>query len=196
MSLGFLKPVLAAKGRFVATTRRSKRFGLFNVVIELSAILRAGMTILPAGHRQNRDQNWRYTLIADRMELFAAIGHAFGRCVDGASSWSFGFWRFAVGTHGVGKFSSRHQDGCRMVSEKRTRLCHRNFQCWFERRRDPRASGRSAGAYRGLMVGNWQFVLTGAFRIDLWLICWFWLYKRPAKLHPRKTFQGGIRLHP
>ena len=51
---------------------------------------------------------------------FAAIGHAFGH-----HTWSFGFWRAALGLSEAGNFPGGQQDHRRVVSQKGARVRHR-----------------------------------------------------------------------
>ena len=119
----------------------------------------------------------------------AAIGHAFGH-----HTWSFGFWRAALGVTEAGNFPAANK----AVAE------------WFPKKERAFATGLyNSGANIGSIVApltvpyianawgwEWAFILTGVIGLT-WLAFWYALYASPAaKLQSGKLSPGGIRLHP
>jgi MFS transporter, ACS family, hexuronate transporter len=113
----------------------------------------------------------------------AAIGHAFGH-----HTWSFGFWRAALGLTEAGNFPAANK----CVAE------------WFPKKERAFATGLyNSGANIGAIVApltvpyiashwrwEWAFVLTGLVGL-LWLVFWYPLYGSPAqKLNEGKLSQA------
>ncbi|MES1196827.1 MAG: MFS transporter, partial [Steroidobacter sp.] len=113
----------------------------------------------------------------------AAIGHAFGQ-----HTWSFGFWRAALGVSEAGNFPAANKT----VAE------------WFPRKERAFATGLyNSGANVGSIVApltvpyiasvwGWEsaFVLTGVVGL-IWLVFWYLLYASPlSKLQSRHLAQA------
>jgi ACS family hexuronate transporter-like MFS transporter len=114
---------------------------------------------------------------------FAAIGHAFGH-----HTWSFGFWRAALGVTEAGNFPAANK----AVAE------------WFPKKERAFATGLyNSGANVGAIVApltvpyiakalgwEWAFILTGVVGFT-WLGFWYKLYASPAaKLQSGKLSQA------
>jgi ACS family hexuronate transporter-like MFS transporter len=110
---------------------------------------------------------------------FAAIGHAFGH-----HTWSFGFWRAALGVTEAGNFPAANK----AIAE------------WFPKKERALATGiYNSGANVGAIVApltvpyiadawgwEWAFILTGVVGFT-WLAFWYLLYASPtAKLQSGK----------
>ena len=152
-----------------------------------SSPTRLGM--LPAGRiidKVGTKKGYAYSLIG---WSFAAMGHAFGH-----HTWSFGFWRAALGVTESGNFPAANKTMAEWFPEKGTRLCHRPLQFRRQRRGHRRAARVPYIADRlGLGMGLYHHRLVGL----LWLVFWYTMYDSPAaKLAKRRAFPSGIRLHP
>jgi len=102
----------------------------------------------------------------------AAIGHAFGH-----HTWSFGFWRAALGLTEAGNFPAATKTAAE----------------WFPRKERALATGiYNSGANVGSIVAplsvpyiasvwgwEWAFILTGAVGF-IWLVFWYLFYASPA----------------
>lgn len=174
--LGLLKPVLAAAGVFGAD-KADQELNYSTVVICFQLAYAIGM--LAAGRlidRVGTKSGYAYSLIGWSA---AAIGHAFGH-----HTWSFGFWRAALGFTEAGNFPA----------------ANKTMAEWFPKKERAFATGLyNSGANVGAIVAplcvpyiashwgwEWAFILTGAVGL-LWLIFWYRLYDTPtAKLESGK----------
>jgi MFS transporter, ACS family, hexuronate transporter len=173
--LGLLKPVLTATGVF--GDDKSSELNYSHVVIcfqfaYAAGLLLAGKLIDKVGTKPG----YAYSLIG---WSFAAIGHAFGH-----HTWSFGFWRAALGLSEAGNFPAANK----AVAE------------WFPKKERAFATGLyNSGANIGSIVApvtvpyiasawgwEWAFVLTGVIGF-IWLAFWYPLYASPAA-----KLQSGI----
>jgi MFS transporter, ACS family, hexuronate transporter len=176
--LGLLKPVLAAAGVFgddkVSELNYSRVVICFSIAYA-TGLLFAGKFIDKVGTKKG----YAWALIG---WSFAAIGHAFGH-----HTWSFGFWRAALGLSEAGNFPAANK----AVAE------------WFPKKERAFATGiYNSGANIGSIVApltvpyiamhwgwEWAFVLTGVVGL-IWLAFWYPLYGSPAaKLQSGKLSQ-------
>ncbi len=168
--LGLLKPVLSDRGVFGAD-KALQELNYSYVVICFQVAYAVGM--LAAGRlidRVGTKSGYAYSLLGWSM---AAIGHAFGH-----HTWSFGFWRAALGLSESGNFPAANKT----IAE------------WFPRKERAFATGLyNSGANVGAIVAplcvpqiaaawgwEWAFVLTGAIGL-IWLFFWFKMYASPAQ---------------
>ncbi|MBS0632579.1 MAG: MFS transporter [Verrucomicrobia bacterium] len=166
--LGLLKDTLAAKGVF-GTDKAAQELNYSDVVICFTTAYAVGMVL--AGRIIDwlgTKRGYAYSLIGWSL---AAIGHAFGH-----HTWSFGFWRAALGFSEAGNFPAANKT----IAE------------WFPRRERAFATGLyNSGANVGAIVApltvpyiaeawgwEWAFVLTGAVGL-IWLIFWYATYASP-----------------
>jgi ACS family hexuronate transporter-like MFS transporter len=167
--LGLLKPVLSADGVFGAT-KADQELNYANVVICFQLAYAIGMVF--AGRVIDwvgTKQGYAYSLIGWSI---AAIGHAFGH-----HTWSFGFWRAALGLTESGNFPAANKT----IAE------------WFPKKERALATGLyNSGANVGAIVAplcvpqiaaawgwEWAFILTGVVGL-LWLAFWYKMYDSPA----------------
>ncbi len=177
--LGLLKPVLTAAGVFgeeaVQELNYSRVVICFQVAYALG-MLAAGKIIDKVGTKSG----YAWSLIGWSV---AAIGHAFGH-----HTWSFGFWRAALGVTEAGNFPAANKT----IAE------------WFPKKERAFATGLyNSGANVGAIVApmcvpqiakawgwEWAFILTGVVGL-LWLVFWYALYASPAaKLQSGKLLQA------
>jgi len=149
--LGLLKPVLSEDGVFGAV-KADQELNYANVVICFQiayalGLLVAGKIIDKIGTKSG----YAYSLIGWSL---AAIGHAFGH-----HTWSFGFWRAALGVTEAGNFPAANKT----IAE------------WFPKKERAFATGLyNSGANVGAIVAplvvpfiakawgwEWAFILTG-----------------------------------
>jgi ACS family hexuronate transporter-like MFS transporter len=178
--LGLLKPVLSAAGVF-GEDKAGQELNYSNVVICFQFAYAAGMLL--AGRfidKVGTKKGYAYSLIG---WSFAAVGHAFGH-----HTWSFGFWRAALGITEAGNFPAANKT----IAE------------WFPKKERAFATGLyNSGANVGAIVAplvvpyiasawgwEWAFILTGAVGFS-WLAFWYTLYGSPAeKLQSGKLSQA------
>lgn len=167
--LGLLKPVLSAGGVFGADPA-GQELNYSTVVICFQVAYALGM--LAAGRLIDRVGTKRGYAFSLAGWSLAAIGHAFGH-----KTWSFGFWRAALGFTEAGNFPAANKT----VAE------------WFPRGERAFATGLyNSGANVGAIIAplavpaiaaswgwEWAFILTGAVGL-LWLVFWQRLYDTPA----------------
>lgn len=167
--LGLLKDTLAAKGIF-GVEKADQELNYSNVVICFTIAYAVGMVL--AGRIIDwlgTKRGYAYSLIGWSA---AAIGHAFGH-----HTWSFGFWRAALGFSEAGNFPAANKT----IAE------------WFPRKERAFATGLyNSGANVGAIVAplcvpdiaekwgwEWAFILTGAIGL-IWLFFWYATYGSPA----------------
>ena len=167
--LGLLKPVLSAAGVFGAD-KADQELNYSTVVICFQIAYALGM--LAAGKiidKVGTKSGYAWSLIG---WSFAAIGHAFGH-----HTWSFGFWRAALGVTEAGNFPAANKT----IAE------------WFPKKERAFATGLyNSGANVGAIVAplcvpqiakawgwEWAFILTGVVGFT-WLAFWYRLYDSPA----------------
>ncbi|HEU5123061.1 MAG TPA: MFS transporter [Verrucomicrobiae bacterium] len=167
--LGLLKPILSDVGVFGAD-KASQELNYAHVVICFQIAYAVGMLL--AGKfidKMGTKAGYAWALLG---WSFAAIGHAFGH-----HTWSFGFWRAALGLSEAGNFPAANK----AVAE------------WFPKKERAFATGLyNSGANIGSIVApltvpyiasawgwEWAFVLTGAVGL-IWLVFWYALYGSPA----------------
>jgi MFS transporter, ACS family, hexuronate transporter len=167
--LGLLKPVLSGEGVFGAD-KALQEDNYANVVICFQIAYAVGMVL--AGRLIDwlgTKSGYAYSLIGWSL---AAMGHAFGH-----HTWSFGFWRAALGFTEAGNFPAANK----AIAE------------WFPKKERAFATGLyNSGANVGAIVApltvpyiasawgwEWAFVLTGAVGL-LWLVFWYRNYESPA----------------
>lgn len=168
--LGLLKPVLSASGVFGAD-KAAQELNYSTVVICFQIAYAVGM--LAAGRfidRVGTKAGYAWSLIGWSV---AAIGHAFGH-----HTWSFGFWRAALGFTEAGNFPA----------------ANKTMAEWFPKKERAFATGLyNSGANVGAIVAplcvpqiaaawgwEWAFILTGAVGL-LWLAFWYRMYASPAE---------------
>jgi ACS family hexuronate transporter-like MFS transporter len=177
--LGLLKPVLSEVGVF-GPDKAVQELNYSRVVICFQIAYAVGM--LFAGKfidKIGTKSGYAWALVGWSI---AAIGHAFGH-----HTWSFGFWRAALGISESGNFPAANK----CVAE------------WFPKRERAFATGLyNSGANIGSIVApltvpyiakawgwEWAFILTGAIGLT-WLVFWYALYASPAaKLQSGKLSQ-------
>lgn len=167
--LGLLKDVLSANGVF-GTDKAGQELNYSTVVICFQVAYAIGMLL--AGRvidRVGTKSGYAYALIGWSA---AAIGHAFGH-----HTWSFGFWRAALGLAEAGNFPAANKT----IAE------------WFPKKERAFATGLyNSGANVGAIVApmsvpyiaewwgwEWAFILTGAVGL-IWIAFWYALYASPA----------------
>lgn len=167
--LGLLKPVLSADGVFGAD-KAAQELNYSTVVICFQFTYAIGMIF--AGRFIDwvgTKSGYAYSLIGWSV---AAIGHAFGH-----HTWSFGFWRAALGLTESGNFPA----------------ANKTMAEWFPKKERALATGLyNSGANVGAIVApitvpyiasawgwEWAFILTGAVGL-LWLVFWYRTYDSPA----------------
>ena len=177
--LGLLKPVLSAAGVFGAD-KADQELNYSTVVICFQIAYAAGL--LFAGKiidKVGTKSGYAWALIG---WSFAAIGHAFGH-----HTWSFGFWRAALGVTEAGNFPAANK----AIAE------------WFPKKERAFATGLyNSGANIGSIIApltvpyiakawgwEWAFILVGAVGLS-WLAFWYACYGSPAaKLQSGKLRQ-------
>ena len=177
--LGLLKQTLSDAGVF-GMDKGDQELNYSTVVICFQFAYAVGMLI--AGRFIDwvgTKAGYAYALIGWSM---AAIGHAFGH-----HTWSFGFWRAALGITEAGNFPAANKT----IAE------------WFPKKERAYATGLyNSGANVGAIVAplcvpyiasawgwEWAFILTGAVGLT-WLVFWYLLYASPAsKLQSRHLQQ-------
>lgn len=178
--LGLLNPILKAQGVFGADPA-AQEINYSTVVICFTLAYAIGMVL--AGRLIDwlgTKQGYAYSLIGWSL---AAIGHAFGH-----HTWSFGFWRAALGLAESGNFPAANKT----IAE------------WFPKRERAFATGLyNSGANVGAIVAplcvpqiaaawgwEWAFILSGAVGL-LWLVFWYRGYDSPdAKLRAGRLTQA------
>lgn len=178
--LGLLKTTLSDSGVFGAE-KGDQELNYANVVICFQVAYAVGL--LFAGRiidRIGTKSGYAWSLIGWSI---AAIGHAFGH-----HTWSFGFWRAALGLTESGNFPAANK----AVAE------------WFPKKERALATGLyNSGCNIGAIIApltvpfiaaawgwEWAFILTGAVGFT-WLAFWYRLYESPsAKLESGKLSQA------
>ncbi len=167
--LGLLKQILSDNGVF-GTDKAGQELNYSTVVICFQVAYALGM--LAAGRLIDwvgTKAGYAYSLIGWSV---AAIGHAFGH-----HTWSFGFWRAALGLAEAGNFPAANKT----IAE------------WFPKKERAFATGLyNSGANVGAIIAplcvpqiaaawgwEWAFILTGAVGL-LWLFFWYRMYASPA----------------
>jgi ACS family hexuronate transporter-like MFS transporter len=167
--LGLLKKTLSEDGVF-GLSPADQELNYSTVVICFQLAYALGLLV--AGgiiDRIGTKRGYAWSLIGWSV---AAIGHAFGH-----HTWSFGFWRAALGVTEAGNFPAANKT----VAE------------WFPKRERAFATGLyNSGANVGAIVAplvvpfiakawgwEWAFILTGAVGL-LWLVFWYKMYDSPA----------------
>jgi ACS family hexuronate transporter-like MFS transporter len=167
--LGLLATTLSEDGVFGAT-KKEQELNYSTVVICFQFAYAAGLLV--AGgiiDRIGTKRGYAYSLIGWSI---AAIGHAFGH-----HTWSFGFWRAALGLAEAGNFPAANKT----VAE------------WFPKKERAFATGLyNSGANVGAILAplvvppiayymgwEWAFILTGVVGF-LWLFFWYSMYGSPA----------------
>jgi len=176
--LGLLKQTLSDSGVF-GSDKAGQELNYSTVVICFQVAYAVGM--LAAG----RFIDWIGTKAGYAYSLLgwsiAAIGHAFGH-----HTWSFGFWRAALGFTEAGNFPAANKT----IAE------------WFPKKERAFATGLyNSGANIGSIVAplcvpyiamawgwEWAFILTGAVGL-IWLAFWYKMYASPAA----KLASGHLR---
>jgi MFS transporter, ACS family, hexuronate transporter len=168
--LGLLKQTLSDDGVF-GPDKAAQELNYSTVVICFQLAYAVGM--LAAGRLIDwvgTKAGYAYSLIGWSI---AAIGHAFGH-----HTWSFGFWRAALGLAEAGNFPAANKT----IAE------------WFPKKERAFATGLyNSGANVGAIVApmsvpyiaawwgwEWAFILTGAVGL-LWLVFWYRMYASPAE---------------
>lgn len=167
--LGLLKPVLSADGVF-GSDKAAQEINYSTVVICFQFAYAIGMVL--AGRlidRVGTKAGYAWSLIGWSV---AAIGHAFGH-----HTWSFGFWRAALGLTEAGNFPAANKT----IAE------------WFPRKERAFATGLyNSGANVGAIIAplsvpyiaewwgwEWAFILTGLVGL-VWIYFWVRMYASPA----------------
>ncbi|HEX2585323.1 MAG TPA: MFS transporter [Steroidobacteraceae bacterium] len=167
--LGLLKQTLSDAGVF-GLDKGDQELYYSRVVMSFQFAYALGMLI--AGRFIDwvgTKAGYAYSLIGWSL---AAIGHAFGH-----HTWSFGFWRAALGLTEAGNFPAANKT----IAE------------WFPRKERAFATGLyNSGANIGSIVAplcvpyiattwgwEWAFVLTGAVGM-IWLVFWYAFYASPS----------------
>jgi ACS family hexuronate transporter-like MFS transporter len=178
--LGLLKKTLSDDGVF-GLDKADQELNYSTVVICFQLAYALGM--LAAGKiidKVGTKKGYAYSLIGWSV---AAIGHAFGH-----HTWSFGFWRAALGVTESGNFPA----------------ANKTMAEWFPKKERALATGLyNSGANVGAIVAplvvpyiamawgwEWAFILTGLVGL-LWLFFWYTMYDTPAaKLQSGKLSQA------
>lgn len=167
--LGLLKKTLSESGVF-GLDKGDQELNYSTVVICFQIAYAVGMLL--AGKiidKVGTKSGYAYSLIGWSV---AAIGHAFGH-----HTWSFGFWRAALGITEAGNFPAANK----AVAE------------WFPKKERAFATGLyNSGANVGAIVApltvpyiakawgwEWAFILTGVVGL-IWLAFWYSMYATPA----------------
>lgn len=167
--LGLLKQTLSADGVFGDAAHQEKNYALVVICFQVAyavGMLFAGKFIDKVGTKKG----YAWALIGWSL---AAAGHAFGH-----HTWSFGFWRAALGVTEAGNFPAANK----CVAE------------WFPKKERAFATGLyNSGANIGAIVApltvpyiasawgwEWAFILTGLIGFT-WLAFWYPLYGPPAQ---------------
>lgn len=167
--LGLLKQTLSDNGVF-GDVKADQELNYSTVVICFQVAYAVGMLI--AGRVIDwvgTKAGYAYALIGWSI---AAIGHAFGH-----HTWSFGFWRAALGISEAGNFPAANKT----IAE------------WFPKKERAFATGLyNSGANVGAIVAplyvpdlaaawgwEWAFILTGAVGL-IWLAFWYTMYASPS----------------
>lgn len=168
--LGLLKETLSANGVF-GDSKADQELNYSTVVICFQFTYAIGMVL--AG----RVIDWVGTKAGYAWALvgwsFAAIGHAFGH-----HTWSFGFWRAALGLAEAGNFPAANKT----IAE------------WFPKKERAFATGLyNSGANVGAIIApltvpyiaewwgwEWAFILTGAIGL-VWIYFWWRMYATPVE---------------
>jgi ACS family hexuronate transporter-like MFS transporter len=167
--LGLLKKTLSESGVF-GLDKGDQELNYSTVVICFQIAYAVGMLL--AGKiidKVGTKSGYAYSLIGWSA---AAIGHAFGH-----HTWSFGFWRAALGITEAGNFPAANK----AVAE------------WFPKKERAFATGLyNSGANVGAIVApltvpyiakawgwEWAFILTGVVGL-IWLAFWYTMYATPA----------------
>jgi len=178
--LGLLKPILSAGGVF-GPDKADQELNYSTVVICFQIAYAVGLLFVgKLIDKVGTKSGYAWSLIG---WSFAAIGHAFGH-----HTWSFGFWRAALGVTEAGNFPAANK----AIAE------------WFPKKERAFATGLyNSGANVGAIVApltvpyiakawgwEWAFILTGAVGFT-WLAFWYSLYASPAaKLQSGKLSQA------
>lgn len=166
--LGLLKTTLSDSGVFGDAAHQELNYSRVVICFQVAyaiGMLFAGKFIDKVGTKKG----YAWALIGWSV---AAIGHAFGH-----HTWSFGFWRAALGVTEAGNFPAANK----CVAE------------WFPKKERAFATGLyNSGANIGAIVApltvpyiasawgwEWAFVLTGLVGFT-WLAFWYPLYASPA----------------
>jgi ACS family hexuronate transporter-like MFS transporter len=167
--LGLLKQTLSDDGVF-GLDKADQELNYSTVVICFQVAYAVGM--MAAG----RFIDWIGTKAGYAWSLIgwsvAAIGHAFGH-----HTWSFGFWRAALGFTEAGNFPA----------------ANKTMAEWFPKKERAYATGLyNSGANVGAIVAplcvpyiatawgwEWAFILTGAVGL-IWIVFWVKMYASPA----------------
>ena len=178
--LGLLKKTLSDDGVF-GLDKADQELNYSTVVICFQLAYALGM--LAAGKiidKVGTKKGYAYSLIGWSI---AAIGHAFGH-----HTWSFGFWRAALGVTESGNFPA----------------ANKTMAEWFPKKERALATGLyNSGANVGAIVAplivpwiaghwgwEWAFIITGLVGL-LWLFFWYTMYDSPAaKLQSGKLSQA------
>jgi len=167
--LGLLKQTLSDAGVF-GPAKADQELNYSTVVIcfqfaYAAGLLLAGRIIDLVGTKKG----YAYSLIG---WSFAAIGHAFGH-----HTWSFGFWRAALGLTESGNFPAANKTMAEWFPKK-----ERAFATGFYN------SGANVGAIIAPLVvpfiakawgWEWAFIITGVVGL-IWLAFWHAMYDSPA----------------
>ena len=178
--LGLLKKTLSEDGVFgLDPADQELNYSTVVICFQLAyalGMLAAGKIIDKVGTKKG----YAYSLIGWSI---AAIGHAFGH-----HTWSFGFWRAALGVTESGNFPAANK----AMAE------------WFPKKERALATGLyNSGANVGAIVAplvvpwiaghwgwEWAFIITGAVGL-VWLFFWYTMYESPAnKLASGKLSQA------
>ncbi|HEY0947010.1 MAG TPA: MFS transporter [Opitutaceae bacterium] len=168
--LGLLKETLSNDGVF-GLDKATQELNYSTVVICFQLAYAVGMVL--AGRLIDwvgTKAGYAYSLLGWSI---AAIGHAFGH-----HTWSFGFWRAALGLTEAGNFPAANKT----IAE------------WFPKKERAFATGLyNSGANIGSIVAplcvpyiafawgwEWAFILTGAVGL-LWLFFWYVTYAPPSE---------------
>lgn len=167
--LGLLKQTLSDDGVF-GPDKASQELNYSRVVMSFQFAYAVGMLL--AGRiidMVGTKKGYAYSLIG---WSFAAMGHAFGH-----HTWSFGFWRAALGITEAGNFPAANKT----IAE------------WFPKKERAFATGLyNSGANVGAILAplsvpyiadawgwEWAFIITGLVGL-LWLFFWYRMYDSPA----------------
>jgi ACS family hexuronate transporter-like MFS transporter len=167
--LGLLKPILSETGVFGPDkAAQESNYAWVVICFQIAyalGLLAAGKIIDKVGTKSG----YAYSLIGWSI---AAIGHAFGH-----HTWSFGFWRAALGVTEAGNFPAANKT----IAE------------WFPKKERAFATGLyNSGANIGSIVApltvpyiahawgwEWAFVITGVIGLT-WLAFWYTMYDTPS----------------
>jgi ACS family hexuronate transporter-like MFS transporter len=178
--LGLLKKTLSEDGVF-GLDKADQELNYSTVVICFQVAYALGMVL--AGRiidKVGTKKGYAYSLIGWSI---AAIGHAFGH-----HTWSFGFWRAALGVTEAGNFPAANKT----IAE------------WFPKKERAFATGLyNSGANVGAILAplvvpwivgrwgwEWAFIITGVVGLA-WLFFWYAMYSTPTdKLASGKLSQA------